>query len=81
MLGAVLWILPGLPSAIALTEFIVPGPAPYPRWNIGELQNIRYRTTLTEYTISLWQQLDGAANLGPILFRMFSDGYFVAEGD
>lgn len=72
MLGAVRWLLLVLPLASARSEFFVPGPPPYPRWKAGDVQKIRYRTTFTEYTIALWQQLDGAGNLGPILFRTSS---------
>lgn len=73
MLGAIPWILLGLPLAIARdAEFFKPGPPPYPTWEIGETQTIRYRTSYKEYNIALWQGLDGAANLGPILYRMFS---------
>lgn len=70
MLNPTLWVLLSLPSALALAEFFVPGPPPYPRWTAGDVQEIRYRTTYTEYTIALWQQFDDSAKLGPILFRM-----------
>lgn len=69
MLREIFWIVLSIPSALAMAEFLVPGPPPYPSWKAGEVQQIRYRTTYTEYTIALWQQLDGAANLGPILFQ------------
>ncbi|KAG9251069.1 uncharacterized protein F5Z01DRAFT_677315 [Emericellopsis atlantica] len=52
-----------------MAEFFVPGPPPYPRWTAGDIQDIRYRTTFTEYTIALWQQFDGSAKLGPVLFQ------------
>ncbi|PHH81654.1 hypothetical protein CDD83_3517 [Cordyceps sp. RAO-2017] len=55
--------------ALAASEFFVPGPPPYPRWKAGDVHQIRYRTTYTEYTIALWQQFEGAAKLGPIVFR------------
>ncbi|KAK1250082.1 hypothetical protein MKX08_010085 [Trichoderma sp. CBMAI-0020] len=69
MLREILWILLSVPSALAMAEFFVPGPPPYPRWKVGEVQQIRYRTTYTEYTIALWQQFNGAAKLGPVLFQ------------
>lgn len=72
MLGAIPWLLLGLPSVSAgVAEFFNPGPPPYPTWEVGERQTIRYKTSYTEYTIALWQQLDNAGSLGPILFRMF----------
>ncbi|KAK2594002.1 hypothetical protein QQS21_008314 [Conoideocrella luteorostrata] len=69
MLRGILCILLSIPSALALAEFFVPGPPPYPRWKVGDVHKIRYRTTYTKYTIALWQQFDGAAKLGPILFQ------------
>lgn len=79
MLGAIPWILFSIPLASAMAEFFIPGPPPYPRWMAGNLQKIRYRTTYTEYIISLWQQLDGAGKLGPIIFRMFFWSRLYAE--
>ncbi|UNI13390.1 hypothetical protein JDV02_000138 [Purpureocillium takamizusanense] len=72
MLGALVWILlisVHVPSVLSLAEFFVPGAPPYPRWRAGDVQKIKYRTTYTEYTIALWQQLDSAGRLGPILFQ------------
>jgi len=69
MLDSILWVLVSLPSALTMAEFFVPGPPPYPRWTAGDTQKIRYRTTFTEYTIALWQQFDGSAKLGPVLFQ------------
>lgn len=71
MLGAIPWVLLSIPFASAMAEFFVPGPPPYQRWRVGEVQKIRFRTTYTKYTIALWQQLNGAAKPGPILFRLF----------
>jgi hypothetical protein len=70
MLGLIPWILLGLPSVSATAKFIKPGPPPYPKWDLGETQTIRYETTYKEYTIALWQQLQGAGKLGPILYGM-----------
>lgn len=64
------WTL-ALGLAWAKTTWTVPS-GPWPRWTVGDIQTIEYTTTETEYTIALWQQLDGAGTLGPILFRMFS---------
>ncbi|KAJ6444308.1 fatty acid synthase subunit alpha [Purpureocillium lavendulum] len=69
LLSLLLLLLIGIPPASTLTEFFIPGPPPYPHWTAGALQEIRYRTTLTEYTIAIWQQFEGAAKLGPILYR------------
>ncbi|KAK7932536.1 hypothetical protein PG985_003248 [Apiospora marii] len=43
-----------------------------PVWTIGEVQTIRWTTTSTDYTISLWQQnIDGSgsASQGPTIFQ------------
>lgn len=73
MLNEILCVLLSSPLAWALAEFFVPGPGPSPRWTVGDTQEIRYKTTYTKYTIALWQQFDdeGAAELGPVLFRMY----------
>ncbi|RDA95110.1 hypothetical protein CP533_2189 [Ophiocordyceps camponoti-saundersi (nom. inval.)] len=69
---ASLWLLLGLiPSALAVSEFFTPGPPPYPRWKVGDVRQIRYRTTYTHYSIALWQQFDSSrsAKLGPIVYQ------------
>ncbi|KAK8878782.1 hypothetical protein PGQ11_000076 [Apiospora arundinis] len=42
-----------------------------PVWRIGEVQTIRWTTTSSEYTISLWQQSikSGSASPGPPIFQ------------
>lgn len=45
-----------------------------PVWTVGEVQTIRWTTTHTDYTISLWQQSigeSGSALQGPTVFRMW----------
>lgn len=71
MLREILWILLSVPLALAEAQFYVPGPPPYPTWKTGEVQKIQYRTTFTTYTIALWQEYNGGATLGPILYRTF----------
>lgn len=69
MLAEVLLGLALIP--LVWSQFLVPGEGPRLDWKGGEVQEISYNTTCTEYTIALWQQSlsGGFAILGPILFR------------
>ncbi|KAK7992973.1 hypothetical protein PG988_001767 [Apiospora saccharicola] len=54
-------------NAVTASDFSV-----NPVWMIGEVQTIRWTTTYTDYTISLWQQnIDesGSALQGPTIFQ------------
>lgn len=40
-------------------------------WTAGDIQTINFTTTVTSYTIALWQQfLNGSLAQGPVIFRM-----------
>jgi hypothetical protein len=66
-LGLLLVVLP-----LASAQF--PFPPQGFVFRIGETQTIKWRTTLLNFTIALWQQTPGGggATLGPILIRVLT---------
>lgn len=68
-----LFLLPGLSyAADAPGQFFQPGVGEV--WRVGDIMTIEYQTTLTNYTIALWQEAlpkADAARKGPILYRKY----------
>ncbi|RYP40878.1 hypothetical protein DL767_001359 [Monosporascus sp. MG133] len=54
---------------LASCQFFNPPETREAIWRVGEVQKIQYRTDFQEYTVALWQEIGGGANLGPILFQ------------
>ncbi|KAI1099767.1 hypothetical protein F4804DRAFT_349115 [Jackrogersella minutella] len=57
-------------ATTVLAQFSNP-PAERVMWRIGEVQTIEFKTTFTEFSIALWQEVPegGSANLGPVVFE------------
>jgi hypothetical protein len=55
---------------LVASQFLNP-PQARQQFRVGEVQKIRYRTKLVNYTIALWQQAmaGGSADLGPVVVR------------
>ncbi|KAK4033332.1 hypothetical protein C8A01DRAFT_19694 [Parachaetomium inaequale] len=65
-LTALLLLLPAHASA----QFFQPGEGEV--WRVGDVKTIEYSTTMTNYTISLWQEVlpkSKSAIAGPVLVR------------
>lgn len=65
-----LFLFPNLSHAKTSGQFFQPGVGEV--WRVGDIMTIEYQTTLTNYTIALWQEAlpkANAARKGPILFR------------
>jgi len=67
-LAALLFLFP----SNGLAQFFQPGEA-REVWHVGESKTLQYSTTMTNYTIALWQEVDiqsGVASLGPVLVHV-----------
>ena len=68
---SLLFLFPGLSyAANAPGQFFQPGAGEV--WRVGDIMTIEYQTTLTNYTVALWQEAlpkADAARKGPILYR------------
>ncbi|KAI1767825.1 hypothetical protein GGR53DRAFT_71039 [Hypoxylon sp. FL1150] len=61
-------------ALVASAQFSNPPPNRV-AWKVGEVQNIKFNTTFTTFSVALWQQAPGggSATLGPIVFETTND--------